>query len=582
MSQPQDRPGADPAPPPADPPAPRADGAPLADGAPAPSADAAAAPSAGAVPAPSADAAPAPSAAAQAPSAGAVPVPPVDASTSASGPFPPAGASAAPAGAADPAEAPTQVLGSPQVDAGATRVGEPGGAAGFPPPPGGPGVPSGGAGFPPPGGPGVPPSGGAGFSPPGGFPPPGGALPPFGDRRLRRSSRRKVVAGVAGGLGEYSGIDPVLFRVLFAVLTLFGGTGILLYIVGWLFLPAEDKQVSPAESLIGRGGDTKVSDAVKAVGLVIAGLVLAGVLALGDGGDVALLIVVTGGAVLLVRHLSDRREGGPPQPDAPPAPPATPQPYEQPQSTAPGFAQTGFPQTGLPQTGFPQTGFAEGRTAVAVADPPVAPPPGKRRKERSILSVLTLSLLLLVLGVAAAVDSADAGDPSAKDYLALAVGTLGLGLVVGAWFGRARGLVWLGIPLIVAMITVGTVEMSFEGGVGDRRYAPQRIEQVQAEYRVGVGSLRVDLSALDFSERLTQVRATAGMGDVEIVVPADADVSVKGTAGAGEVELFGETDSGTSATRSTIDRSPTGDDRIDLILDLDVSYGKVEVTRATA
>jgi phage shock protein C len=56
---------------------------------------------------------------------------------------------------------------------------------------------------------------------------------------LRRSSTDKVVAGVAGGLGRYLGIDPVILRVAFVVLTLAGLAGILVYIVGWIAIPEE-------------------------------------------------------------------------------------------------------------------------------------------------------------------------------------------------------------------------------------------------------------------------------------------------------------------------------------------------------
>ncbi len=56
---------------------------------------------------------------------------------------------------------------------------------------------------------------------------------------LRRSRTDKVVAGVAGGLGRYLGIDPVILRVAFVVLTLAGLAGILVYIIGWIAIPEE-------------------------------------------------------------------------------------------------------------------------------------------------------------------------------------------------------------------------------------------------------------------------------------------------------------------------------------------------------
>jgi phage shock protein C len=56
---------------------------------------------------------------------------------------------------------------------------------------------------------------------------------------LRRSTSDKVVAGVAGGLGRYLGIDPVIIRIAFVVLALTGGSGVLLYIIAWIAIPEE-------------------------------------------------------------------------------------------------------------------------------------------------------------------------------------------------------------------------------------------------------------------------------------------------------------------------------------------------------
>jgi len=57
--------------------------------------------------------------------------------------------------------------------------------------------------------------------------------------RLYRSNTDKVIGGVSGGLAKYLSVDPVLIRVAFVLLTLFGGGGILIYIVMWIAIPAE-------------------------------------------------------------------------------------------------------------------------------------------------------------------------------------------------------------------------------------------------------------------------------------------------------------------------------------------------------
>src|SRR6478752_10266308 len=72
-------------------------------------------------------------------------------------------------------------------------------------------------------------------------------------RRPRRSRNDRIVAGVAGGLARMLRVDPILIRVAFVVLALFGGSGILLYALGWLLLPSDSDEVSAGESLLGRG-----------------------------------------------------------------------------------------------------------------------------------------------------------------------------------------------------------------------------------------------------------------------------------------------------------------------------------------
>jgi phage shock protein PspC (stress-responsive transcriptional regulator) len=64
--------------------------------------------------------------------------------------------------------------------------------------------------------------------------------PASGVRRLTRSSSDKLIGGVAGGLGRYFGVDPILFRIAFVVLVFAGGVGVLAYIGLLAFVPADD------------------------------------------------------------------------------------------------------------------------------------------------------------------------------------------------------------------------------------------------------------------------------------------------------------------------------------------------------
>lgn len=55
--------------------------------------------------------------------------------------------------------------------------------------------------------------------------------------KLYRDTRNQVIGGVAAGLGRYFNIDPLLVRILFVLLAIFGGGGLIIYILLWIFVP---------------------------------------------------------------------------------------------------------------------------------------------------------------------------------------------------------------------------------------------------------------------------------------------------------------------------------------------------------
>jgi len=69
-------------------------------------------------------------------------------------------------------------------------------------------------------------------------------------KRLYRSRRERMIAGVCGGIGEYVGLDPTLVRLLFVLLAITGGSGLLVYLIMMVIipeepLPASDEVVAP-------------------------------------------------------------------------------------------------------------------------------------------------------------------------------------------------------------------------------------------------------------------------------------------------------------------------------------------------
>ena len=89
------------------------------------------------------------------------------------------------------------------------------------------------------------------------------------DKRLQRSRRDRVLAGACGGLGDYVNVDPVIVRVIFVLLALADGFGVILYIVLWIVVPQQGRAGAPTgdvvrENIEGIGEDLRrMGDEVK-------------------------------------------------------------------------------------------------------------------------------------------------------------------------------------------------------------------------------------------------------------------------------------------------------------------------------
>ncbi|HTV11071.1 MAG TPA: PspC domain-containing protein [Acidimicrobiales bacterium] len=83
--------------------------------------------------------------------------------------------------------------------------------------------------------------------------PAGADAGPYAQRTLRRSTSDRVIAGVAGGLGHYLGVDPVVVRVGFVVgsLLLAGIGGPVVYLLAWAIVPEEGRASSIASETLG-------------------------------------------------------------------------------------------------------------------------------------------------------------------------------------------------------------------------------------------------------------------------------------------------------------------------------------------
>lgn len=105
------------------------------------------------------------------------------------------------------------------------------------------------------------------------------------------------VAGVAAGFGVRYNIDPVVVRVAFVVSALFGGAGIVLYLLAWLLLSQRGDRNSAAESLFGKGqssqGSSKTVVLMVALGIAITTVGPVGV-GLGGSGAISFVLMLAG------------------------------------------------------------------------------------------------------------------------------------------------------------------------------------------------------------------------------------------------------------------------------------------------
>ena len=63
-------------------------------------------------------------------------------------------------------------------------------------------------------------------------------------RKLYRSRTDRKLAGVCGGLAQYFNLDATLIRVLFIVLAVLGGAGLVIYLAMWIIVPNEPQGVA--------------------------------------------------------------------------------------------------------------------------------------------------------------------------------------------------------------------------------------------------------------------------------------------------------------------------------------------------
>ncbi|WP_224275048.1 PspC domain-containing protein [Nocardioides lacusdianchii] len=375
--------------------------------------------------------------------------------------------------------------------------------------------------------------------------------------RLRRSITDRHVAGVAGGLARHLDVDVIIIRVALVVGVFFGGAGLIAYVGAWLLVPEEGTDDQPL------GLD------VRSRSLALAGVgILALLSAVGDWAGAFWFpwpLAIVAAIAIWFLNRKDRAPSGYGY-----AGPAAPGTAQQPDHTT-GLDPTGWDQTGWDQTGWQQTAW-QPPEAYARAPRQYRNP----RRRGPILFFFTVALIALAEGVLGVVDLVGVAVAESA-YPALALGITAAMLVVGAFWGRAGGLIALG--LVAALATAATTATS---SFPDDRltYAPTSAAEVRDSYDLGGGELTLDLSDVSDVDALDGRAVTVdGVGGrVEVVVPDGMDVTVRTDLFAGDSRVFDERRDGLDVN---LDGFRDGGDEVpDMSITIDLFAGEVIVREA--
>lgn len=389
-------------------------------------------------------------------------------------------------------------------------------------------------------------------------------------RRLVRLRDDRVVCGVASGLGAYTRTDPVLWRIGFVVLTLFSGVGAIAYLVLWLAVPYEDRETYVGDARRATGGGAWSGRWLGIAALVGGAAILVHEAWHLRGGLVIGVLLIGAGVALWTREApvtgtnaeEDERPGG----------------AEAAERTEPSEGEELAEHQELAERDEDGGDGAPPPAQDGRDDAPT--PPRPRRRGRSALGRLVLGAGALVAGAGLLLDELGVLETTPVGLLAAVLVVIGAGLVVGAWWGRARWLVFPGVALALAVVTAAYVPYTataFTDGAGERHVRPASLAELRGEYRLGFGELVLDLSRLDLDGRTRRIDVRVGFGELAVIVPSDVAVAASARVGAGEVDLLGEAQGGLGVTAET--RRGGEDDAGRVLLDLDVGMGEITVAR---
>lgn len=360
-------------------------------------------------------------------------------------------------------------------------------------------------------------------------------------RPIRQRPGRKI-AGVCSGFGARYDIDPTLVRVAFVVATIFGGSGILLYIVAVVALPALPGEGAPLR--IERRSTRQPWALSPLVVWIVVAIVfisaVSGGRAWGSGGIAGTVLMLIGWWLLYQRTPIAPRGTAADQLARASAATTGPDAETAEQRVTPdGVAEEG---------GTPPPWDPMGTAAFAwdLPEPPEAPEPpfaaAKQPKNPLSAIVAGVAVLAAVAGTIGNLVGIEWFTVGRIASLALAV--LGVGMLVAALQrrpagGHADGLV--GLALLTATVAViATLAHQHDwsvtrGGVGDREWQPRTESALLEHYRLGVGSSTLDLRELESISHDRTINVEQGVGDLVVLLPQKVRVRADCSTGIGSI-----------------------------------------------
>lgn len=421
---------------------------------------------------------------------------------------------------------------------------------------------------------------------------------------LRRARDHRALGGVAEGLSRHFDIDPIIVRVTFAALTLFGGAGIILYIALWLTVPTEGSPHSFVSGRLHRDPHAWVTIGL-GVGGVLAIAALLGSIswAVPHPFPLFLIVLVLAFGYIALNRRSDSRYVAPPPPPSGSFPassayPATPS--SEAATTAVAMSAAGVTgvtgstdvteatdvtaripvgaSSALPPTtataAWWQRGDQPPTRPYAPLTPPPPPPPQRPKSHLFALTMATIAFALAGLWI---VDGTTSYDVSPAVYPGTAVGIIAAALLIGTWWGRSRGLIAVG--LFAAVLTTAAA-IAGPGPYGYAVERPRLAADLASSYDLGVGRLDVHLEQIADREDLEghTVHIEARFGRVTLLIPSTVAVTLDATVDHGSIDgPLGVSDIDDGG--QTVVMAPPADGRPTVSISVHLRFGQLLVQR---